>query len=92
MTFPLTFEVYKPKEKLKSEDIYQTKPQIAAKMIRYVQQFGFKIRLVLADSLYGESHSTFIRVMMEFQLNYAVATILKRGTRFSLHSAGCDAI
>lgn len=73
MTFPLTFEVYKPKEKLKSEDTYQTKPQIAAKMIRYLQQFGFKFQLVLADSLYGESRTTFIPVMMEFQLNYAVA-------------------
>lgn len=73
MTFPLTFEVSKPKEKLKSEDIYQTKPQIAAKMIRYLQQFGFKFRLVLADSLYGESRTTFIRVLKEFQLNYAVA-------------------
>ncbi|WP_158265891.1 hypothetical protein [Chroococcidiopsis sp. CCALA 051] len=32
----MTFEVYKPKEKLKSEDTYQTKPQIAAKIIRYL--------------------------------------------------------
>jgi len=33
MTFPLTFEVYKPKERQK-EDKYKTKPQIAAEMMR----------------------------------------------------------
>jgi len=34
MTFPLTFEVYKPKQRLLKEDTYQSKPQIAAHMIR----------------------------------------------------------
>jgi len=33
MTFPLTFEVYKPKQRL-LKDTYQSKPQIAAHMIR----------------------------------------------------------
>jgi len=33
MTFPLTFEVYK-KQRLLKEDTYQSKPQIAAHMIR----------------------------------------------------------
>jgi SRSO17 transposase len=33
MTFPLLFEVYKPRERLKPEDKYQTKPEIAAGMI-----------------------------------------------------------
>ncbi len=51
MTFPLTFEVYQPKERLKKEDKYKTKPQIAAEMIRELLHMGFKFQLVLADSL-----------------------------------------
>jgi len=51
MTF-LTFEVYKPKQRLLKEDTYQSKPQIAAHMIRELQMMGFKFKLVLADSLY----------------------------------------
>lgn len=74
MTFPLTFEVVdKPKEKLGEGDTYLSKPKIAVKMIRYLQEIGFRFKLVLADSLYGESHSTSINVLNELQLNYAVA-------------------
>jgi SRSO17 transposase len=73
MTFPLTFEVYKPKERLLPGDTYKSKPQIATNMIRYLQGMGFKFKLVLADSLYGESHSSFIRSLNEFQLKYVVA-------------------
>jgi len=73
MTFPLIFEVYKPKERLLEGDTYLSKPKIAVEMIRYLQNLGFKFKLVLADSLYGESHSTFIKALKEWQLNYAVA-------------------
>lgn len=73
MTFPLIFEVYKPQERLLEGDRYLSKPKIAVEMIRYLQNLGFKFKLVLADSLYGESHSTFIKVLKEWQLNYAVA-------------------
>ncbi len=73
MTFPLIFEVYKPKERLGEGDIYLSKPKIAVEMIRYLQNIGFRFKLVLADSLYGESHSTFIKALNELQLNYAVA-------------------
>jgi len=52
ITVPLLFEVYKPKERLKPEDSYRSKPEIAAGMMR-PQSNGFS--LVLADSLYGES-------------------------------------
>jgi SRSO17 transposase len=51
MTFPLTFEVYKPKERLRERDRYLSKPKIAVKMIRYLQELGFRFKLVLADSL-----------------------------------------
>jgi len=73
MTFPLTFEFYKPQERLKAGEVYQSKPQIAAQMIRELQAKGFKFNLVLADSLYGESGSTFLRVLDELKLEYVVA-------------------
>lgn len=73
MTFPLTFEVYKSKQRLLPGDTYQSKPQIATNMIRHLREMGFKFKLVLADSLYGESHSSFIQTLNKFQLNYVVA-------------------
>jgi SRSO17 transposase len=51
MTFPLTFEVYKPKERLREEDTYLSKPKIAVKMISYLQELGLRFKLVVADSL-----------------------------------------
>jgi len=71
MTFPLLFEVYKPKERLKPGEQYHTKPEIAA-MMRKLES-GFKFNLVLADSLYGESGTNFISVLDELNLNYIVA-------------------
>jgi len=53
MTFPLLFEVYKPKKRLKPGE-YHTKPEIAAMLMRKLESMGFKFNLVLADSLYGE--------------------------------------
>jgi SRSO17 transposase len=73
MTFPLNFEVYKPRERLKPGDEYKSKPQIAAEMIRELQKLGFKFELVLADSLYGESECNFINILDEFKLQYLVA-------------------
>jgi SRSO17 transposase len=54
ITFPLLFEIYKPKSTLKPDDVYQSKPQIAAKLVTELVELGFNIRYVLADSLYGE--------------------------------------
>lgn len=62
MTFPLRFEISKPKERLQPGDQYLTKPEIAARMIRELQAMGFKFNLVLADSLYGESDKNFIKL------------------------------
>ncbi len=76
MTFTLSFEVYKPRERLKPEDNYQSKPQIAAAMIRELQAVGFKFELVLADSVYGESGSNFISVLTELKLSFVVAISL----------------
>jgi SRSO17 transposase len=73
MIVPLTFEVYKPKERLKEKDEYQTKPQIAAKMIRQLQAMGFRFELVFADTLYGESKVNFVNVLDELKLPYILA-------------------
>ena len=73
MTFPLTFEFYKPKERLLQGDTYKSKPIIAANMIRKLIAIGFKFKLVLADSLYGESDGNFISVLNELKLSFVVA-------------------
>lgn len=73
MTLPLLFEIYKPKERLKPDDVYRSKPEIAARMIRELQAMGFRFKLVLADSLYGESGCGFIDVLYELKLNFVVA-------------------
>ena len=73
ITFPLMFEVYKPKQRLLEADVYKTKPEIAASMIRKMREMGFKFQLVLADSLYGESESNFISVLCQLKLSFVVA-------------------
>jgi SRSO17 transposase len=81
MVFPLCFAVYKPRERLKplrggatgELEEYHSKPQIAAQMIRDLLAMGFRIRLVLADSAYGESSSNFVNVLAELHLPYILA-------------------
>jgi len=73
ITFPLLFEVYKPKARLLDTDTYRSKPEIAAQMVREIKQVGFEIELVLADSLYGESESNFLGCLEELKLNFVVA-------------------
>ncbi len=73
MTLPLMFRVYKPKSRLKTGDVYQRKPEIAVAMIDELIAQGYQFDLVLADSLYGESGSTFISHLHELKLPYVVA-------------------
>ena len=72
ITYPLTFKIYKPRSRLCSGDVYQSKPQLAVQMIREIQAMGFVIERVLADSLYGESGDV-ISVLHQLQLPYIVA-------------------
>ena len=72
ITFPLITRIFKPKGTLKTDDTYQTKIQIATDIIDQLIDYGFKIKLVLADSLYGES-SDFIDKLIEHQLDFIVA-------------------
>ncbi len=72
ITYPLLFKIYKPKSRLKANDEYQSKPQLAVQLIQEIQSLGFVIERVLADSLYGES-STVICTLEKLQLPYIVA-------------------
>jgi SRSO17 transposase len=72
MTFPLVFKVFKPQGRLKAQDVYATKLQLAQEIIQELQAFGFKFELVLADSLYGECHP-FISLLNQFELQFIVA-------------------
>src|ERR671933_1962776 len=72
ITLPLIFKVFKPKETLKAGDNYKTKIELAIEIITELIDFGFKIELVLSDSLSGES-SKFIRNLEKHQLPYVVA-------------------
>ena len=72
MTFPLKFKIFKPKGRLKEGDKYQTKPELGAEIVKELTAMGFKIKRVLADSLYGESDSNFVSVVGELGIEYAV--------------------
>jgi SRSO17 transposase len=72
ITFPLIFQVFKPREILKESDKYKTKIELASEIITELIDFGFKIELVLSDSLYGES-SQFIRTLDKHKLPHVVA-------------------
>jgi SRSO17 transposase len=41
ITFPLLFEVFKPRSCLKPTEVYRAKPQLAIQMIRALKQWGF---------------------------------------------------
>jgi SRSO17 transposase len=85
MTVMLTFEVYKPKSRLKKGENERSKPEIAAEMLRELKNKGFKFSLVLADSLYGESGSNFIDSLEELNLNYVVAIRSNHGVWMPSH-------
>lgn len=73
MTFPLLAKVYKPRERLKEGDLYKTKPKIGGEIIEELREIGFKIKLVLADSEYGESEENFVSILYKEKLNFVLA-------------------
>lgn len=72
ITRPLMFKIFKPQATLNQGEKYKTKPELAAEIIKELQELGLKFDLVLADSLYGES-GTFITVLNKYSLLYVVA-------------------
>ena len=72
VTFPLLFKIFKPRSTLKSGDKYKTKPELAVEIIKEVLALNFKIELVLADSIYGES-PTFVEALNQLKLSYILS-------------------
>lgn len=72
ITYPLIFKIFKPKTRLKPGETYQTKPQLAVAIIEELKTWGLRIKLVLADSLYGESGDV-IEAIGKQKLKYIVA-------------------
>lgn len=85
MTVILAFEIYKPKSRLKPGDVYRSKPEIAAQMIKDLRARGLEFSLVLADSLYGESESNFLDCLEELKLDYVVAIRSNHGVWMPSH-------
>jgi SRSO17 transposase len=71
-TFPLLCRVFKPESRLKPGDVAKSKPQLAIEIIEELLARGFRFRVVLADSLYGES-DPFIAALHRLHLQYVVA-------------------
>ena len=82
------FKVFKPKGTLKESDTYKTKIELASSIVTELIEFGFKIELVLADSLYGEA-SSFIRTLDKYQLPWVVAIRNNHGVWLSAEIEGC---
>lgn len=72
ITYPLIFKVFKPRCRLQPEDEYKTKPQLAQEILRELQAYEFNIKLVLADSMYGESGDV-IGALGKLKLPFIVA-------------------
>ncbi|MBD1864927.1 MULTISPECIES: hypothetical protein [Trichocoleus] len=49
LAFPLLFKVFKPKRRLKPDDVDQTKLQLAQQIIQELVGFRFRFSLVLAE-------------------------------------------
>jgi len=82
ITFPLIFKVFKPKGTLKENDTYKTKIELASSIVTELIEWGFKIELVLADSLYGEA-SSFIRTLDRHKLPWILAIRSNHGVWLS---------
>ncbi|MGE5656381.1 MAG: transposase, partial [Actinomycetota bacterium] len=53
-------------------DVYRTKPELAQAILKELKEFGFAIKLVLADSLYGES-GDIITLLERLNIDFIVA-------------------
>jgi SRSO17 transposase len=71
ITFPLLFQVFNPRKRLKEGEQYKSKPQIAIELIPRLQEMGCHFEVV-AESLYGES-GDFIEALSELKLRFVVA-------------------
>lgn len=71
ITYPLIFKVFKPHSRLKKGDVYKTKSQLVIEILRELKGWGFKIKLILADSMYGDEDV--IGALNQLKLDFIVA-------------------
>jgi SRSO17 transposase len=72
ITLPILFQVLKPRQRLKEDEQYTSKPHIALELLHRLQAMGFHFEVVVADSLYGES-GDFMEALSELKLRVVVA-------------------
>lgn len=75
-------KVFKPRGTLKENDTYKTKIELASSIVTELIELGFKIELVLADSLYGEA-SSFISILDRHKLPWILAIRSNHGVWLS---------
>lgn len=80
------FKIFKPKSRLKADDEYKTKPQLAVEILQAVKALGFEVELVLAHSLYGESGDG-INTIEQFGWSYILLSIVTSEKSSSVRGA-----
>lgn len=71
ITYPLIFKIFQPVSRLKEGDVYKTKPELAGEILRELKGWCFNIKLVLADSMYGDGDV--IGALNQSKLHFIVA-------------------
>ena len=75
---------------MKEGDEYKSKPKIGGELIEKLLDLGFKIKLVLADSEYGESHGNFVSILEREKLPYLLAIRSNHGVWLPPHFSQTD--
>ncbi|GAB4367876.1 MAG: IS701 family transposase [Elainellaceae cyanobacterium] len=71
--FPITFQVFKPRERLKLGEQFKSKTQLAIEIVGSLTELGFNIETVLVDGFHGEDQSTCLQVLEEeLRSNYVL--------------------
>jgi SRSO17 transposase len=71
--FPITFQVFKPRERLKLGEQFKSKTQLAIEIVEYLTQLGFNMETVSVDGFHGEDQATCLQAFEEeLRCNYVL--------------------
>lgn len=71
--FPIIFQVFKPGERLKPDEQFKSKTQLAIKIVEDLTQLGFNIETVSVDGFHGEDQATCLQAFEEeLRSNYVL--------------------